>query len=236
MAGRSDLPIRVFVTGAAGRVGQRLVECLLSSSVPVTGLVMSTSDGTTADRVVVGDARHPDIVAEALIGADAVVHLAAIPAPDLAPDHEVFGLNTQATFVVLDQAARAGIRRAVIASSYSATGLPFAPTLVLPAYLPVDEVLPSMSADPYALSKQVDELTAAMIWRRYSMSVAALRFPFLGEAADRLAVRAARYAEQPDSGIRDMWSYLDDRDAARACVAGSSMRRSASTPSAWPLR
>jgi nucleoside-diphosphate-sugar epimerase len=220
MADRSDRPKRVLVTGAAGRLGQRLVAHLTELGVATTGLVLSTSDESRTDRTVVGDAREPAVVAEALSDVDAVVHLAAIPAPDLAEDQEVFGLNTQATFVVLNEAARAGVRRAVIASSYSATGLPFAPVPVQPAYLPVDEDLPPLAADPYALSKQTDELTAAMIWRRYGLSVVALRFPFLGEPEVRLPQRAHRFAEHPESGIRELWSYLDDRDAARACVAG----------------
>jgi nucleoside-diphosphate-sugar epimerase len=220
MADRSDRPKRVLVTGAAGRFGQRLVAHLTELGIATTGLVLSTSDEPGTDRTVVGDAREPAVVAEALSDVDAVMHLAAIPAPNLAEAHEVFGLNTLATFAVLDEAARAGVRRAVIASSFSATGLPFAPVPVRPDYLPVDEDLPPLAADPYALSKQTDELTAAMMWRRYGLSVVALRFPFLGEPERRLAERANRDAEHPEAGIRDLWSYLDDRDAARACVAG----------------
>ena len=43
---------------------------------------------------------------------------------------------------MLEQAARAGVRRAVIASSLAISGLPFAATRRLPAYLPIDEELP----------------------------------------------------------------------------------------------
>ncbi len=225
MAGRADLaadlPAHVLVTGAAGRLGQVLVAELARSGVTTTGLVLSTSDTVDgADRVVVGDAGDPAVVADALSGVDAVVHLAAIPSPDLAEPHQVFGANTLATFVVLDQAGRSGIRRAVIASSFSATGLPFSPVPTRPAYLPVDEALPSRVADPYALGKCVDELTAAMAWRAYGLSSVALRLPFLGDPAGRLAERADRFAASPGSGTADLWSYLDYRDAALACVAG----------------
>jgi nucleoside-diphosphate-sugar epimerase len=215
----AGLPSRVLVTGASGRLGRRLVAHLTELGVASTGLVLPTVDSPAADRVVVGNAANPADVARALSDVDAVVHLAAIPAPNLGTGHDVFGGNTLATFVVLEQAALAGVRRAVIASSFSATGLPFSPVPARPAYLPVDEDLPSTVADPYGLSKEVDELTAAMAARRYGMSVVALRFPFLGEPELRLPKRARRCAETPEAIVPELWSYLDDRDAARVCVA-----------------
>jgi nucleoside-diphosphate-sugar epimerase len=86
-------------------------------------------------------------------------------------------------------------------------------------YLPIDTALPLQITDPYALSKRVDEETAAMIHRRYGMTVVALRLPFVADAADRLPRTAARYAADPATGAADVWSYLDARDAARALVA-----------------
>ena len=47
---------------------------------------------------------------------------------------------------------------AALASSFSATGLPWAARPRHPAYLPVDEGLPLQNEDPYGLSKQVDEV------------------------------------------------------------------------------
>lgn len=212
--------MRVVVTGAAGRLGRSVLEELRGRGIPTTGLVLSASDEAAADRLVVGDARDPAAVADALRGADALIHLAAIPAPTLGTPEEVFCGNTAATFTVLEQAAQAGVRRAVIASSYSVTGLPFAPRLLQPAYLPVDEALPLQVEDPYALSKQVDEITAAMMWRRHGLSTVAFRFPFLGDEAGALRIRFDMFARDPATGIRELWSYLDLRDAARACLAG----------------
>ena len=211
---------RVLVTGAAGGLGRAVVEELARQAIATTGLVLSTSDTAACDRVVVGNAGDPAVVIDALRDADAVIHLAAIPAPHLGTSVEVFCGNTAATFTVLEHAAVLGIRRAVIASSYSVTGLPFAPRLLRPAYLPIDEALPLQVEDAYALSKHVDELTANMMWRRHGLSVVALRLPFLGDPELRLPVRAAEVAAEPLAGVRDFWSYLDYRDAARACVAG----------------
>jgi nucleoside-diphosphate-sugar epimerase len=184
--------------------------------------------GLRADRVVVGDARDGQVVDEALKDVDAVIHLAAIPHPDADPAELVFGLNTLATFTVLDRAARAGVTKASIASSYAICGLPFARKPLRMPYLPIDTALPLQITDPYALSKQVDEATADMIHRRYGTSVVALRLPFVGTAEDRLAAMAAWHAEDPSHGAPDVWSYLDARDAARALLAGLTPAKSGS--------
>jgi nucleoside-diphosphate-sugar epimerase len=214
---------RVLVTGAAGRLGRVVIRELAHRGIAATGLARAEDLATVEDlaplaRVVAGDAGDPDAVAHALDGVDAVVHLAAIPTPTKDPGRKVFGDNTMATFTVLDEAARGGIGRAAIASSFSATGLPFAPSPVAPAYLPADEDLPLQVADPYALSKQVDEASAEMMARRHGMSVIALRLPFLGDPGSDLPARVAQLTDDPAAGVRDMWAYLDYRDAARVCV------------------
>jgi nucleoside-diphosphate-sugar epimerase len=170
--------------------------------------------------VVVGNAADPAAVEDAMRDVTDVIHLAAIPTPSHDPGETVFGQNTLATFTVLDRAGRAGVSRAAIASSYAICGLPFARKPLRMPYLPIDTALPLQITDPYALSKQVDEATAAMIHRQYGMSVVALRLPFDGTAEGRLSEAAARFARTPQWGAADVWSYLDDRDAARALVAG----------------
>jgi nucleoside-diphosphate-sugar epimerase len=211
---------RVLVTGAAGLVGSAVLDLLAARGTPTTALVVEPPGRSLpADRVVTGDARDPETVAEALRDADALIHLAAIPAPDSDPDAVLFALNTQATFTVLDQAGRAGVRRVAIASSYAICGLPFARRPLRMPYLPIDTALPLQITDPYALSKQTDEATAAMMALQYRMTVVALRMPFIGTPDDRLPMMARQWADDPRSGASDVWSYLDARDAARALVA-----------------
>lgn len=212
------MPSRALVTGAAGRLGRHVVELLSHRGIAVTALDLAGSDPGAAGRVVRGSAADIATVDGAVADADAVVHLAAIPAPTMGSAEDVFCGNTAATFTVLERAARAGVRRAVIASSYAVTGLSFAPVLRHPAYLPVDEALPLQIEDPYALSKQVDEATAAMMWWRHGLSVVALRFPFLGDPATSLPLQAAALAASPEKGRRELWGYLDLRDAAQACL------------------
>src|SRR5690606_23874134 len=133
----SDLQ-RVLVTGAAGRIGRGVLDVLDREHIAATALVLEDPGDLAADRVVVGDAGSPAVAARAVEGADAVVHLAAIPTPMDDPAEVVFGTNTMATFAVLDAAGRAGVRRAVIASSQSAWGTAFAPFELHPVSLPVD--------------------------------------------------------------------------------------------------
>ncbi|GAA3414526.1 NAD(P)-dependent oxidoreductase [Streptosporangium vulgare] len=174
-----------------------------------------------AGRVVVGDVGDPATVRDALDGVDAVAHFAAIPAPVLGTPEEVFCGNTRATFVVLEEAGQAGVRRAAIASSYSVLGFPWASRPLHPAYLPIDEALPLQVEDPYGLSKQADEATAAMMARRYGMTVVALRFPLIGGPGDKLDKRAEEYAEDPGSGAAELWTYLDRQGRRPRHLAGA---------------
>lgn len=213
----SHVPSRVLVTGAAGRLGSEVLRVLAAQGASVVGL--DRADPGTVETFFTGSASDVDLVAKAVAGVDAVVHLAALPSPEHGTPEEVFVGNAAATFVVLDQAARAGVTKAVIASSLSITGLPFAPRPAAPDYVPIDEAMPLQAADPYALSKQADEATAAMIARRDGMSVVALRFPKLG-TPEFLDEYARQYRDEPGAGAHELWSYLDMRDAATACWLG----------------
>lgn len=217
LAAMSHVPSRVLVTGAAGRLGSAVLRVLAAQGAAVVGLDRVDPGGV--ETFFVGSAGDVDLVAEAMAGVDTVIHLAAIPRPALGTPEEVFVGNAAATFVVLDQAARVGVRRAVIASSLSITGLPFSPQPAVPDYVPVDEAMPLQVADPYALSKQADEATAAMVARRDGMSVVALRFPMLGEP-EFLADEARTHRDDPGAPASAMWAYLDMRDAAMACWRG----------------
>lgn len=211
----STAPRRVLVTGAGGLIGRAVVADLRARGVAVTALDLDGPGELPADRVVVGDAADPQTVRDALAGVDAVVHLAARPSPHHGTPQEVFGGNTQTTFNVLEEAGRAGIGRAVIASSYSILGLPWAARPKHPGYLPIDESLPLQIEDPYGLSKLVDETTARVMADRHGTGIVALRFPFVSDA-DRQAQRLAETIADPGSAAPDCWSYLDVRDAATA--------------------
>jgi nucleoside-diphosphate-sugar epimerase len=208
-------PARVLVTGAAGRIGRAATQLLISRGIAVTALAIQYDQPLEADRVLVGDATDPAAVAEALDGVDAVVHMAAIPHRDAGTPYDVYRTNVVSTFNVLSQAGERGIRRAVIASSINAFGVPMNHHDVAPAYFPIDEQIPADIDDWYSLSKQSDELTAQMVARRWGVDVAALRFPLVETAAALLRI-SDRVHSDPASRMREGWSYLDIRDAAEA--------------------
>lgn len=224
---------RCVVTGAAGSVGRAVLDGLRLRDVSVTALVLDDPGDLGVERVVVGNAGDQAIADEALRDADpddVLVHLAARPSPIGAPGIDVFAGNTRATFAVLDAAARAGVRRAVIASSLSVYGFAWGGGAdVAPVYLPVDEDLPMRIADPYALSKQADEQTAAMIHRRDGMDVVALRLPLTAGVA-HLEERVRRFAADPSTGARELWSYLHLEDTADAVMAACDAPTSGVTP------
>lgn len=215
--------MRVLVTGANGRLGQGVVRELLDHGYEVVGADRQLPprgergrDGAWNREVELTDVGQ---VAGALAGCEAVVHLGAIPAPGRHPDEVVFGNNTRATFATLQAAALLGVRKAIIASSISALGMAYAVHPFAPRYAPIDEAHPLLGQDPYALSKEMDEATAAMFYRRTGMTVLAYRFHWValpGEAA----ARAAALRERPENGVNGLWGYVDVRDVALACRLG----------------
>jgi len=131
----------------------------------------------------------------------------------------VYRTNVNATFNVLSQVGQRGVRRASIASSINAFGVPLNHHDVTPAYFPIDEDIPTDIDDWYSLSKRSDELTAAMVARHWGTTVVALRFPLV-KSADELRRHARRLATDPRQAMREGWAHLDVRDAARALLAG----------------
>ncbi|HLS26947.1 MAG TPA: NAD(P)-dependent oxidoreductase [Beutenbergiaceae bacterium] len=218
MAHLYSAPEHVLVTGSSGLIGTGVLAELRSRGIGSTSLNRREHDGLRTDRAVVGSAGDPQVVANALEGADAVIHLAAAPTPDVDDDHVVFSGNVTGTYVVLEEAARAGIERVVIASSINALGVRFHPRDVTPPYVPVDHLAPTQAADPYSLSKWLDEETARAAHRRHGMDVVALRYPLTGGFGDRLPEAFAAQWDDPAEGTPDLWGYLTTEDAARAAV------------------
>jgi nucleoside-diphosphate-sugar epimerase len=207
---------RVLVTGASGKLGQAVIEELLAHDYEVVGADRKALPPLRSE-IRFAEIELADVgqVAGALSGARAVVHLGAIPSPRQGADEVVFANNTRATFAVLQAARLLRVNKAVIASSISALGPSFSPEPTTPLYAPVDEEHPLLGADAYALSKEVDERTAAMFHRRAGMAVAALRFTYIGRP-DEIVESAARIKLNPAAGCRTLWSYVDIRDAAAA--------------------
>ncbi|TKK80617.1 NAD(P)-dependent oxidoreductase [Kribbella jiaozuonensis] len=209
----------MLVTGAAGRIGMVTVEHLNALGAKVTALSNVEHPDLKADRVLIGDTRSETDVARALEGAEYVVHLAALAHPSAGTPYDVYSINVVSTFNVLAQAGALGIDRAVIASSINATGVPFNPHEIRQPYFPWDEKAPTDVGDWYSLSKQNDENTARMAWRRWGIDVVSFRFPHVN-SPDVLERMAENARVKPAGGLREAWSYLDTRDSAYAVELG----------------
>lgn len=151
---------------------------------------------------------------QAIRGADALVHLAAITSPYEHPDYVVHNTNVAGSYNALSAAARLGIQRVCLASSINAVGAAFSrwPRF---DYFPLDEHHPTYNEDPYSLSKWICEQQADSFARRYEgMTMATLRLHWV--VADRAAATQTQVAEEEVA--RQLWGYTTEAAAARACL------------------
>ena len=208
--------MRIAVTGGSGKLGRHVVRRLTDRGHEVVNL---DRDGDRRVGYVAVDLTDYGQVVDALGGvhgeqrpAEAVVHLAAIPAPGLHSDVATFHNNMTSTFNVFHAAVRLGITTVVYASSETVLGLPFDTP---PPYVPVDEEYPARPESVYSLVKHLEEQMATELcrWHR-DLSITALRFSNVMDVADY----AGFPAFDADPGLRkwNLWSYIDGRDGAAA--------------------
>ena len=171
---------RVLVTGHTGFKGSWLALWLCHLGADVTGFSAPPPPGPSlyeharvGERVrrLNGDIRDPDAVAEAVDGAEVVLHLAAQPIVrrSYADPGETYAINVTGTVNVLD-AVRASdtVQSVVVVTSdkcYLNTGNERAYT----------EDDPLGGSDPYSSSKAAQELVAAAYRQSYGLPVATAR-------------------------------------------------------------
>jgi nucleoside-diphosphate-sugar epimerase len=206
--------MRIVVTGGSGKAGRWVVEHLREAGHDVLN-VDRNHDGSAHGLCLVADLTDPGQAFEALAGADAVVHLAAIPAPELLPSAETFRINMLSTYNVFAGAEMHSLSRVVWASSETVLGLPFDEP---PAYAPIDEACQPRPESSYSLSKLAGETLAEQFVRRTGTPHVGLRISNIIEPGgyDFFA------GFQDDAALRrwNLWGYVDARDVALACELG----------------
>ena len=171
-----------LVTGGAGFIGSHLVNTLLEHGQRVrvldnfsTGKRENLADLSVryaSDQldVLEGDIRDAGRVTEAVRGVDVIFHEAAfVSVPQSMEEPQVcLDVNIAGTSLLFDAARRAGVRRAVIASSAAVYGESEA--------LPLVEQTSLQPKSPYAVSKRVDEMYAELFTSAFGFEVVALRY------------------------------------------------------------
>jgi nucleoside-diphosphate-sugar epimerase len=203
--------MRIVVTGGSGKAGRWVVRDLREHGHDVVNVDL-VPDGAPNDLFLLTDLTDLGQVFDVVRGADAVVHLGAIPAPGLRPEGETFEINAVSTWNVFHAAVSTGVGRVVWASSETVLGLPFDRP---PDFAPIDETITPRPESSYALSKLVGETLAAQLNRRFGVPFVGLRISNIMEPPDY-----ARFETwQDDARVRkwNLWGYVDARDVAAAC-------------------
>jgi len=169
--------VKVVVTGGAGFIGSNLGRELLARPEVDEVVAFDNLSTGSADNLAGTDVRlveatilDPEALDAALAGADAVVHLGALPSvprsvlDPLASHHA----NATGTLEVLQAARRAGDVHVVVASSSSVYGAN--------RELPKREAMRTAPISPYAVSKQATEAYALAFGHTYGLPTLAFRF------------------------------------------------------------
>ena len=204
--------MKLLITGGAGKVGQGVVGELLSRltyEITVLDRVPGPERGPV--KYLVGDIEDLGQVMEAMIGAEAVIHLAAIHNPLIAPTSVVYQTNVVGTFNVHHAAFRLGVKRVVSASSNAIVGWSYSERFV-PDYLPIDEDHPLRPEDVYGLSKEIGE-TIARSYARKGLETVMLRPS--GVVAPEELEKIKKDGGRKPTGFY-AYSYIDVRDLAVA--------------------
>jgi nucleoside-diphosphate-sugar epimerase len=202
--------MRIVVTGGSGKAGRWAVRDLREHGHDVLNVDL-VPDGIPGGQSVVADLTDLGQAHDALTGADAVVHLAAIPGPGLRPTGETFRINGLSTYNVFAAAEAHGVGRVVWASSETVLGLPFDTP---PAFAPIDESHPPRPESSYSLSKLVGETMAEQFARRTGIPFVGFRISNIMEPHDY--ARFQSWQDDPMVRKWNLWGYVDARDVAAA--------------------
>ncbi|MFC7331124.1 NAD-dependent epimerase/dehydratase family protein [Marinactinospora rubrisoli] len=214
--------MRVLVTGGAGRLGRSVVAVLVERGHQVVSADLTAGPiaPQATQRVVnlLDDAARSEVFAEAR--PEAVLHLAGIAVPHSRPDTEILEINTLLAWTVLSDAARAGARIAVAASSPTVFG--YGTPGWRPLRLPLDEEHPVAPLHSYGLSKAIIEETVRTLARAEGERCvfAAVRPGYViapeewAGAPTQQGHTVAERLDRPELAAGSLFNYVDARDAA----------------------
>jgi len=163
-------------------------------------------------KYLIGDVQDLAQVFEAVVGCDAVIHLAAMKNPNVATTKLTFETNVVGTFNVHHAAFRLGVKRVVSTSSIAILGWSYSERDFAPDYLPIDENHPVKPQDVYGLSKEIGE-DIARSYTRKGLETIVIR-PSGVVTPDALAQIKREGGRRPTKF--QTYCYIDVRDLATA--------------------
>jgi len=227
--------MKITVTGGSGIVGRYVIDELKRHHHEITVFTRGKIPVPENKDVtfVKGDILKIDDCRKAFKGAEAVIHLAAIPHLFDDPPEKVFYVNVIGTFDVFQAASDLGIKNIVSCSSDSSYGFNWRDSfddILLPVYLPIDENHSQKPKDAYGLSKKIGEEIVRTFTRKYGMTTISLRISHTripeksgdaGIEAYKKDIKEKGTMFQPRvynkaGNISQVFCYNDARDAARA--------------------
>jgi UDP-glucose 4-epimerase len=208
---------KVVVTGGSGRVGRYVLAELAPHydvvNVDLTPATIGPKGSQAPDvRHITADVMDLASISEAVAGADAVVHLAAIDYDWKAPDEKYITVNTIGTWNVLQAARDHAVPKVVLCSSISACGLSEMRDDWVPLQLPVDETHALGPVQAYSISKQLMENMGQAVARGSDTSVICLR-PMAVVLEENLA-EFTQFIDEPSRHW--LFYYIEASDLAKA--------------------
>jgi UDP-glucose 4-epimerase len=167
--------MKILVTGGAGFIGSHIVRHFRGNAeVRVldnlrTGFKHNLVD-IPQNTFFSGSILERDLVRRAMNGVDYVFHLAAMVSVPESMENpiECNEINTSGTLVILEEAARANVRKVIVSSSSAIYGdNPLSPK--------IETMLPEPKS-PYAITKLDSELYCKLFTEKFHMPTACLRY------------------------------------------------------------
>jgi len=205
--------MRWMVTGTSGHLGEALVRMLRAEGHETIGLDLLPGQFTDIRASIT----NPEVVAEAMTGVTHVLHTATLHKPHIGThSRQAFvETNVTGTLVLLEAAARAGIRAFVFTSTTSTFGNALVPGAGAPAAWITEDVAPQPK-NIYGATKLAAEALAEAAARRDGLPVVILRTSrFFPEEDDRRKMRES-YSDANLKVNEFLNRRVDLEDAARA--------------------
>lgn len=205
--------MRILVTGSAGHLGEGLMRVLAGGPHAAVGLDIKA--GPHSD--IVGSIADPGPVAEAMAGADAVLHTATLHKPHVGThSRQAFvDTNITGTLTLLEEAVRVGVSAFIFTSTTSAFGDALTPAPGDPAAW-IDETVRGAPKNIYGVTKTAAEDLCQLFHRRHGLPCLILRTSRFFPEEDDNRERRDRWADANAKANEFLFRRVDLADAAQA--------------------